>query len=111
MFGHSNSEILKASVATAMVRSGSRPCTRCAVETCQCIYNLKWDRRRKSYAAEREEPHAVLCRVVATLRSGSPDEISYFIKEVRNFQTEQDIMTHVVEVTREMLSEGETRIL
>lgn len=89
--------------------SGSTPCERCAVEECQCIYDLKQDRRRKSYAAEREESHAALGRLVATLRSGSPDLISCFISVVRGFRTDQEAMVYVVETMREMTSEGETR--
>lgn len=69
----------------------------------------KKDRRRKSSTAETERSHAVLCQLVATLRSGSPDQISCFISKVQSSRTDQEAMIHVIKTTREMTSEKEMR--
>lgn len=81
--------------------SGSIPCARCVAEACQCVYDAKSDRRRKVYTAELEESHIALRQVVATLRFGSPDQISRFISEIQGFQTTQEAMVHVMGTSRE----------
>ena len=62
----------------------------------QCLYDPARDRRRKAYTAELLNFSAALRRVVANLRSGTPEEISWMIWEIQNLPTEQDAVNHLV---------------
>lgn len=77
--------------------SGTTPCTTCMTEICKCSYDPARDRRRKTYTAELLNFRVALCRMAATLRSGTPEEISSFIQEIRNLPTDQEAIDYLVQ--------------
>ncbi|KAJ5938426.1 hypothetical protein N7466_001560 [Penicillium verhagenii] len=81
--------------------SGTTPCTRCAAEARQCIYDPKSDRRRKAHVAELLSFHVTLCQVIAKLRSGTVEEILPFILEIQNLPTDQDAIAYLVQTLNE----------
>ncbi|KAJ5624428.1 hypothetical protein N7510_000737 [Penicillium lagena] len=63
--------------------SGTISRMRCTSEACQCTYDPKSDRRRKAHGVELLGFDVGLCRIAAKLRSGTPEEISWFIWNVQ----------------------------
>ncbi|KAJ5751420.1 uncharacterized protein N7511_008385 [Penicillium nucicola] len=76
--------------------SGTNPCTTCMTESRQCLYDPARDRRRKAHTAELLNFRVALSRTVAKLRSGTPEEISSLIQEIRNLPTDQDAVNYLV---------------
>ncbi|KAI2669309.1 transcriptional regulator family: Fungal Specific TF [Penicillium roqueforti] len=81
--------------------SGTTPCTRCATEAYQCIYDPKSDRRRRTYAAELLSSHVTLCRVTAMLRSGTLEEILAIILEIQDLPTDQEAIGYLRQALKE----------
>jgi hypothetical protein len=76
--------------------SGATPCTTCASEGRQCLYDPTRDRRRKAYTAELLNFRVALCRMAAKLRSGTLEEISWLIWEIQKLPTDQDAVNYLV---------------
>ncbi|OGE46882.1 hypothetical protein PENARI_c094G05795 [Penicillium arizonense] len=76
--------------------SGTNPCTTCMTESRQCLYDPARDRRRKAHTAELLNFRVALSRTAAKLRSGTPEEISSLIQEIRNLPTDQDAVNYLV---------------
>jgi hypothetical protein len=76
--------------------SGTNPCTTCVAESRQCRYDPARDRRRKAHVAELLNFRVALSRMAAKLRSGTPEEISSLIQEIRNLATDQDAVNYLV---------------
>jgi hypothetical protein len=76
--------------------SGTNPCTTCMTESRQCLYDPTRDRRRKAHTAELLNFRVALSRTAAKLRSGTPEELSSLIQEIRNLPTDQDAVNYLV---------------
>lgn len=81
--------------------SGTTPCTRCATEAYECIYDPKSDRRRKTHVAELLSSHVTLCRVTAKLRSGTLEEILAIILEIQGLPTDQEAVRYLGQALKE----------
>ncbi|OJJ42041.1 hypothetical protein ASPZODRAFT_147848 [Penicilliopsis zonata CBS 506.65] len=85
----------RANTHTLIQCSGTMPCTRCATEGCQCLYNQSGDRRRKEYTARLLDSHAALCRLAAKLRSTTPEEILQLVSQIQSLPSDQDAVHYL----------------